>query len=60
LELAIREDVDLKYMQLSRLIDRVWMYIVLVMIFNMQMGFTLIEVGVSRKKHNRSVLNKNI
>lgn len=30
------------------------------MIYNMQMGFTLIEVGVSRHKHSRNVLTKNI
>jgi Amt family ammonium transporter len=30
------------------------------MIFNMQMGFILLEVGVSRKKHSRNVLLKNI
>jgi ammonia channel protein AmtB len=30
------------------------------MIFNMQMGFILLEVGVSRKKHSRNVLLKNV
>ncbi len=40
--------------------DLVWLFVVLIMIFNMQMGFILLEVGVSRKKHSRNVLLKNI
>jgi Amt family ammonium transporter len=58
--LVLQEQVDIATAQLSDLIDLVWMFVVLVMIFNMQMGFTLLEVGMSRKKHSRSVLLKNL
>jgi Amt family ammonium transporter len=50
-------DVDKK---LKDLIDLAWLFVVLIMIFNMQMGFILLEVGVSRKKHSRNVLLKNV
>ena len=46
--------------QMVDLIDFVWLSVVIVMIFNMQMGFILLEVGVSRKKHSRNVLLKNL
>ena len=36
------------------------MMLVISLIFNMQMGFMLLEVSVSRKKHSRNVLLKNL
>ena len=36
------------------------MMLVISLIFNMQMGFMMLEVSVSRKKHSRNVLLKNL
>ena len=58
--MLLKANVDAANEQLKQLIDLVWMFVVLVMIFNMQMGFTLIEVGNSRHKHSHGVLVKNI
>lgn len=58
--IVTKDQIDLAERQLIQLIDLVWNFVVLVMIFNMQMGFTLYEVGAARRKHSRSVLFKNL
>ncbi len=58
--LVLSESIDDVNQKMKDLIDLVWLFVVVIMIFNMQMGFILLEVGVSRKKHSRNVLLKNI
>jgi Amt family ammonium transporter len=58
--LVLSETIDDVNQKMKDLIDLVWLFVVVIMIFNMQMGFILLEVGVSRKKHSRNVLLKNM
>jgi Amt family ammonium transporter len=58
--LVLSSQIDEVNQKMVDLLDFVWLSVVIVMIFNMQMGFILLEVGASRKKHSRNVLLKNL
>ena len=44
----------------GRSVDAVWVMVVLILIFNMQLGFILLEAGAVRRKNNMNILFKNL
>jgi ammonium transporter, Amt family len=55
-----KEQIDLKVAQLKQVINLIWNFLTLVVVFSMQLGFIFLEAGASRRKHSRTVLLKNL
>ena len=60
LQTAHRYEIINEFTIVNRYLNNVWVLISVVMIFSMQLGFAMLEVGIVRAKNSRNIIVKNL